>query len=62
MRVVHSLGKKEFTLGEIYSYEKELSRLHPKNFHIKDKIRQQLQILRDKGLLRFEELGRYSLV
>lgn len=50
MRCIDKLGKHEFNLAEIYSFENELSRLHPDNNHIKDKIRQQLQILRDRGL------------
>jgi type II restriction enzyme len=28
-----------------------LEKLHPDNRHVKDKIRQQLQVLRDAGLL-----------
>jgi type II restriction enzyme len=30
-----------------------LAKLHPNNTHVRDKIRQQLQILRDLGLLDF---------
>jgi type II restriction enzyme len=30
-----------------------LAKLHPNNAHVRDKIRQQLQILRDIGLLDF---------
>ena len=36
-----------------YALEDNLSRLHPANRHVRDKIRQQLQILRDLGLLEF---------
>jgi len=61
MRCVDTLGKKEFTLNEIYYFESELSRLHPKNRHIKDKIRQQLQFLRDKGYLDFVTRGSYRI-
>ncbi len=59
MRCVDKLGKKEFTLDEVYAFEKELSGLHPDNKHIKDKIRQQLQLLRDKGYLTFVSRGCY---
>ena len=38
-----------------------LSKKHPDNHHIKPKIRQQLQFLRDKGYLEFVERGRYRL-
>ncbi|MFH1894677.1 MAG: hypothetical protein ABH813_02150, partial [Patescibacteria group bacterium] len=55
------LGKKEFTLNDMYLFEKALNKLHPENKHIKDKIRQQLQILRDKGYLDFVSRGFYRL-
>ncbi len=42
---------KEFTNAEIYAHAPELEKLHPGNRHIKDKIRQQLQALRDRGFL-----------
>lgn len=62
MRCVDNLGKKEFTLDEVYAFETELSQLHPENKHIKDKIRQQLQFLRDKGYLDFVSRGYYRLI
>lgn len=61
MRCVDKLDKREFTLDEAYAFENELSQLHPENKHIKDKIRQQLQILRDKGYLKFVEPGKYKV-
>ncbi|MBM3232633.1 restriction endonuclease [Candidatus Pacearchaeota archaeon] len=61
LNVIHSLSKKTFQLDEIYRFEGELARIHPNNLHIKDKIRQQLQILRDKGFLRFKGNGAYEL-
>ena len=61
MRSLEKLGRLEFTLDDIYAFESELSKLHPKNKHIKDKIRQQLQVLRDKGYLDFTARGRYQL-
>jgi type II restriction enzyme len=62
MCCIDKLGKTEFTLGEIYAFASELSRLHPENKHIKDKLRQQLQFLRDKGYLDFVSRGCYRLV
>ncbi len=62
MRFVEKLGKREFTLNDMYAFENELSTLHPDNKHVKDKIRQQLQILRDKGYLEFVSRGYYRLV
>ncbi len=61
MRSIEKLGKREFTLDDIYVFENELSKLHPENKHIKDKIRQQLQILRDKDYLEFTGRGNYRL-
>lgn len=62
MRCIEKLGKQEFTLGDIYTFEHELSVLHPDNKHIKDKIRQQLQVLRNKGYLDFVSRGYYRLI
>lgn len=61
MRCVDKLNKKEFILDDVYVFENELSQLHPENKHIKDKIRQQLQILRDKVYLKFTSRGNYRL-
>ena len=61
MNCLERLKDKEFALDEVYSFEDTLSRKHPENKHIKDKIRQQLQILRDKGFLEFVERGKYRI-
>lgn len=61
MRCVDKLGKNKFTLADIYEYESDLQKLHPNNQHIKDKIRQQLQVLRDKNYLKFTSRGNYEL-
>ncbi len=61
MRSIEKLGKREFTLNDVYLFESELSKLHPENKHIKDKLRQQLQVLRDKGYLDFVSRGCYRL-
>ncbi len=62
MPCIEKIGKNEFTLEDVYKFEDELSILHPENKHIKDKIRQQLQILRDKGYLDFVSRGYYRLL
>lgn len=62
MRCIEKLGKADFTLDDVYAFEPELARLHPENKHIKDKIRQQLQVLRDKGYLDFVSRGQYHLI
>lgn len=61
MNCIDALNKKEFTLQEIYHFEQNLKVIYPKNKHIKDKIRQQLQILRDNGYLKFIDRGNYKL-
>lgn len=62
MRCIESLNKKEFTLQEIYDFEKELKQKYPNNNFIKDKIRQQLQFLRDKSYLEFTGPWKYKLL
>ena len=62
LRVVQNFQKPEFTLAEVYEFASELAVLHPNNKHVKDKIRQQLQVLRDNGLLEFVSRGRYRLL
>jgi type II restriction enzyme len=61
LQVVPSLGKPQFTLSDVYAHEGALSKLHPENHHVRDKIRQQLQVLRDLGLLIFRGNGSYRL-
>jgi type II restriction enzyme len=62
LRVVERLGRTRFTLDEVYAFDTELKTLHPRNDHVRPKIRQQLQVLRDLGKLRFLEPGRYELI
>lgn len=52
---------KTFSLAEVYAHADSLARLHPGNRHVRDKIRQQLQVLRDLGLLDFLGGGCYRL-
>ncbi len=61
MLCVERLGRRDFSLSDIYVFENELSVKHLDNHHIKDKIRQQLQVLRDKGYLEFTGRGNYRL-
>lgn len=48
-----------FSLNELYAFEEILAAKHQDNHHVKDKIRQQLQVLRDKGVLEFVSRGVY---
>lgn len=61
MKCIDNLHKKEFTLSELYHFESELQFRHRKNLHIKAKIRQQLQVLRDNGYIDFLGKGRYKV-
>jgi type II restriction enzyme len=61
MNCIEALRKKEFSLEEIYKFEKDLQKIHPENNNIQAKIRQQLQFLRDKGYLKFIKPGMYKL-
>lgn len=51
-----------FTLNQMYSFIEELKLKHPDNKHIPDKIRQQLQYLRDKGIIEFKGRGIYRRI
>ena len=51
-----------FSLSMIYSYESILSVKHPKNNNIRAKIRQQLQQLRDRGVISFLGNGLYQKI
>jgi type II restriction enzyme len=52
----------EFTLAEIYEFAGELARLHPQNKNVEPKIRQQLQVLRNMGLVKFLGGGQYRIL
>jgi type II restriction enzyme len=59
MKCIEKIDKKEFNLKEVYAFEHQLAVKHINNKNIRPKIRQQLQILRDKGYLRFISPGVY---
>lgn len=60
MRSIDKIGKPDFTLDDMYAFAGELGHLHPDNTHIREKIRQQLQFLRDRGYVRFLGNGKYQ--
>lgn len=62
LNCIEAIPKQTFTLDEVYQFETILKAKHPENNFIKDKIRQQLQVLRDKGLLDFLSRGIYKKV
>ncbi len=61
MKCIDLLWRKEFTLADMYWFSIILKEKHPGNNNIEAKIRQQLQVLRDKRYLEFEGNGFYKL-
>jgi len=61
LNAIRKLGKLQFSLQELYAFEGELRAAHPHNQNVRPKIRQQLQVLRDMGMLEFVAPGRYLL-
>lgn len=51
-----------FLLDEMYAFEHELKQVHPENNRIRAKIRQQLQDLRDNGVIEFLSRGKYKKI
>ena len=49
MKCAEALGRDSFELADIYAFEGRLSALYPGNHNVRPKIRQQLQVLRDRG-------------
>ena len=62
LNCVNIIEDRDFTLEQMYSFEKMLAGKHPDNHHIKDKIRQQLQMLRDNGIIEFIGRGHYRKI
>jgi len=61
LNAVNQFGRRPFELSEVYDFEAHLAALHPDNHRVREKIRQQLQVLRDLGLLQFLSPGKYVL-
>jgi len=62
LNCVNKIEDKVFTLEQMYNFEAVLALKHPGNHHVKAKIRQQLQILRDNGIIEFLGKGRYRKI
>lgn len=59
LNCIDRIDSTTFSLAQVYAFEEELKSRYPDNNFIKDKIRQQLQLLRDKGLVDFTARGVY---
>lgn len=62
LNCVNQVKNDSFTLDEMYKNEPMLKLRHPQNNNIRPKIRQQLQVLRDKGFLEFVKPGLYRKI
>lgn len=62
LNCVNMLDGETFTLEQMYRFEEVLANKHPDNHHVKDKIRQQLQMLRNNGIIEFTGRGHYRKV
>jgi type II restriction enzyme len=60
IKCIDEIKSETFSLDEVYRFEHPLKIKYPNNNFIKDKIRQQLQILRDKGIIEFVGRGQYK--
>jgi type II restriction enzyme len=62
LSVIRKMGKSGFVLSDLYDCERQFAAAYPRNRNIQPKIRQQLQVLRDLGVISFEGGGHYSLL
>jgi len=61
-QVIKTLPK-QFSLSDVYKHTSTLQKKHPENKNIHAKIRQSLQILRDRNIIEFlPEKGHYRKV
>lgn len=61
LKCVEAIGTAEFEIADVYRFETHMQRLYPGNMHVREKMRQQLQVLRDAGFIEFVSRGRYRL-
>lgn len=62
LNCVNRIQAEVFTLHDVYQFANELQARHPNNNNIRPKIRQQLQVLRDKGIIMFLARGQYRKI
>lgn len=59
IQCVENISSDEFLLSDIYDHEQRLAAQFPNNKNIRPKLRQQLQVMRDRGMLEFLGDGKY---
>ncbi len=57
--VLKEIEAENFTISDVYRYVEYFKKKYPNNHHIEDKLRQQLQYLRNLGLIDFINRGEY---
>lgn len=62
LNCIDKIKTDDFNLKQMYAFEACLKVKHPDNNFVKDKIRQQLQYLRDRGFIEFKTRGKYRKV
>lgn len=62
LNLLRQLPGERFSLGDAYLFEVPLAKLYPGNNNVRPKIRQQLQVLRDAGIIQFEARGQYKFI
>ena len=60
LKCIDKISSEIFSLSDVYAFAGELSEIHPDNFNVEAKIRQQLQFLRNKGFIKFIGRGKYQ--
>lgn len=61
LTAIRGLAKAHVELADLYEKEGIFAAAYPRNNNVRPKLRQQLQVLRDLGLIRFEGSGNYTL-
>ena len=62
LHCVNGISSDEFSLAQMYQFEEILMAKYPQNRNVKAKIRQQLQMLRDRGFIEFLGNGKYKKI
>lgn len=60
LNCVNHIESNKFCLQDVYKYAETLQERHINNHNVEAKIRQQLQLLRDKGFIEFLGGGYYQ--
>ena len=62
LHCVNGISTSEFTLAQVYQFTEVLEAKYPSNHNVQAKIRQQLQVLRDRGIIEFLGNGKYRKI